>query len=377
MTPSAVSCLQVGDAIGHYAALAGIELRTACRGSDYAFAQALVRAGVGISLVPSVALTPERDGLAFVALEPPRPTRYIGVAVPRFRIRVLVDEDGTPHEARIELDVALPTVHTIRQGDARDLSWIPDNSIHLIVTSPPYHDLKKYDGGGVAQLGDIADYREFLAQLLQVWEECYRVLVPGGKLFVNVGDVLRSRKQHGRHHILPLPSHIRVQCFDLGFDCINGPIWHKIGNVAYEQDGPGAFLGKPNQPNAKIKLEIEYVLGFVKPGPYRTPTEKQKRLSFIPNDEHQKIFRQIWDDIPGASTKNGHPAPFPVELPRRIIRGYSFVGDVVLDPFAGHGNTMHAAMELGRNSIMNEISRKYVEDMISKAQEVAQRLAAA
>ena len=244
----------------------------------------------------------------------------------------------------------------LRVGDARELDWIADESVHLVLTSPPYWTLKKYNEHP-AQLGYVADYEDFLDQLDLVWRHAFRVLVPGGRLVCVVGDVCLSRRQFGRHVVMPLHSDIAVRCRKIGFDNLNPIIWHKISNAKYEVDGGGGFLGKPYEPNAIIKNDMEFILMQRKPGGYRTPTESQRHLSMIAEDDFNDWFRQIWT-IPGESTK-AHPAPYPIELARRLVRMFSFVGDTVLDPFCGTGTTMAAAMRIGRNSICVEIDPHY------------------
>jgi site-specific DNA-methyltransferase (adenine-specific) len=252
--------------------------------------------------------------------------------------------------------------HTIYLGDARFLHGLPRKTpVHLAVTSPPYWNLKKYpnDRDG-AQLGHIDDREHFLTALGKVWEHCHRLLVPGGRLCVVVGDICRSRRAHGRHVVEPLHAFIQVQCQDIGFDPLAPIIWNKIANMATEVTGNGAaFLGKPYEPNAIIKNDIEYVLNFRKPGGYRHPTQEQRDLSLISKEEHKLWFRQIWSDIPGDLQRQ-HPAPFPVEVARRLIGMYSFVGDTVFDPFWGIGNTTIAAMQMYRSSIGFEIEPEFL-----------------
>jgi DNA modification methylase len=251
----------------------------------------------------------------------------------------------------------VPTLHRLVQGDARDLKFISDESIHLVVTSPPYWNLKKYNDSD-AQMGHIADYEQFLLQLNQVWSEVYRILVPGGRLVCVVGDVCLSRRENnGRHTVVPLHADICVQCRKLGFDNLNPIIWHKISNASYEVSNGSKFLGKPYEPNAIIKNDIEFILMERKPGGYRKPTELQRRLSAIPKEKFNRWFQQFWT-ITGASTKD-HPAPYPLELASRIVQMFSFVGDTVLDPFCGTATTMVAALKHGRNSIGVELDTEY------------------
>jgi modification methylase len=253
----------------------------------------------------------------------------------------------------------IPTRHVLRHGDARRLESIDDESVHLVVTSPPYWTLKRYNDSP-NQMGHIEDYESFLDELDRVWSQCLRVLVPGGRVVCNVGDVLLSRRQNnGEHVCVPLHASIQERCRKLGFSNLAPIIWYKIANVVYEASGNGAgFLGKPYEPNAVIKNDIEFILMFRKPGGYRSPSIPTRLLSIIPAERYGQWFQQIWNGITGASTKK-HPAPYPVELAERLIRMFSFVGDVVLDPFMGTGTTTVAAAKTGRNSIGVEVDKAY------------------
>ena len=251
------------------------------------------------------------------------------------------------------------TVHTMRLGDARDLSWADEGSVDLVVTSPPYWTLKEYPKHD-RQLGEIADYQDFLGELDKVWAQCERVLVPGGRICCVVGDVCIPRRKSGRHYVMPLHADIQVRARSFGLDCLTPIIWHKIANGATEATGNGAgFYGKPYQPGAIIKNDIEYILFMRKGGNYRSASTIQKALSMLTKSEMHTHHRSIWTDIRGASTRAGHPAPFPVELAARLIRMFSFAGDTVLDPFAGTASTGVAAIESGRNSISIEIEPRY------------------
>ncbi len=254
----------------------------------------------------------------------------------------------------------IPSRHDLYQGDARAMDFLQPESVHLVVTSPPYWTLKKYrDSDG--QMGDIPGYEDFLDELNKVWRHCYDALVPGGRLICVVGDVcLSRRKNNGRHTVVPLHASIQEHCRGIGFDNLSMIIWHKIANAAYEVEGGGAFLGKPYEPNAVIKNDIEFLLMQRKPGGYRKPSLEKRVLSLISAENHQKWFQQIWNGVTGASTRN-HPAPYPVELAERLIRMYSFVGDTVLDPFMGTGTTSVAAAAWGRNSIGVEIDPVYFD----------------
>jgi site-specific DNA-methyltransferase (adenine-specific) len=203
----------------------------------------------------------------------------------------------------------------------------------------------------------VDDYEAFLGEIDQVWEHVYRILVPGGRLVCVVGDVCVSRKRYGRHLVFPLHADICVLCRRIGFDNLNPIVWHKISNASYEVSNGSKFLGKPYEPNAIIKNDMEFILMQRKPGGYRKPTEQQRCQSKINKKDFNKWFQQIWN-IPGASLKN-HPAPFPLELASRLVQMFSFTGDTVLDPFCGSGTTMVAALKNERNSVGVEIDPEY------------------
>ena len=248
------------------------------------------------------------------------------------------------------------TYQRLINGDARDLSFLSDESIHLVVTSPPYWNLKRYNENP-NQLGHVDDYESFLSELEKVWREVFRVLVPGGRLVCVVGDVCVSRRRFGRHLVFPLHSDICVLCRKIGFDNLNPIIWHKIANANFEVQNGSKFLGKPYEPNAIIKNDMEFILMQRKPGGYRKPTEEQRKLSKIDKKDFNVWFQQIWS-ITGASTRK-HPAPFPLELASRLVRMFSFQDDTVLDPFCGTGTTMLASLRFGRNSIGIDIDSEY------------------
>lgn len=253
----------------------------------------------------------------------------------------------------------IPTTHRFYRCDARSAS-IQRESVQLVLTSPPYWNLKEYEKTQ-GQLGHIDDYDTFLSELDKVWKSCFDALVPGGRLICVVGDVcLSRRKNNGRHTVVPLHASIQEHCRAIGFDNVAPIIWHKIANVTREVENGSSFLGKPYEPNAVIKNDIEYILMERKPGGYRKPSRHERILSVISEQNYQCWFQQIWTGVTGASTKN-HPAPYPMELAERLIRMFSFVGDTVLDPFLGTGTTTMAAMAWGRNSIGIEVDPSYLE----------------
>ena len=253
----------------------------------------------------------------------------------------------------------LPSVHDLYRGDARGMDFLAAESVHVVVTSPPYWNLKRYRET-VGQLGNVTEYPEFLSQLDLVWRRCFDALVPGGRLACVIGDVCLSRRQNGRHAVVPLHSAVQERCRAIGFDNLAPIIWYKISNAACEAGNGTTFLGKPYEPNAVIKNDVEYILLLRKPGGYRRPSLPARVASLISVEHHRQWFRQVWADIPGASSKT-HPAPFPVKLAERLIRMFSFVGDTVLDPFLGSGTTTIAAAKHGRHSIGVELDPVYFE----------------
>jgi DNA modification methylase len=253
----------------------------------------------------------------------------------------------------------VPTRHVLYHKDSRSIDCLPDGSVHLVLTSPPYWTLKDYNPSE-GQMGYIADYEEFLRELDRVWGMCFRALVPGGRLICVVGDVCLSRRKNaGEHMVMPLHASIQEHCREIGFTNVAPIIWYKIANAVYEASGNGAgFLGKPYEPNAVIKNDIEFILMQRKAGGYRKPTWAERVLSVISTENYSTWFQQIWSGVTGASTRN-HPAPYPTELAERLVRMFSFVGDTVLDPFLGSGTTSVAAARWGRNSIGVEVDRSY------------------
>lgn len=292
--------------------------------------------------------------------------RDLSVFVPRELRSLREPQTAIPRIARDQELVKLietaiqqvPTVHSLYHGDARNMQRLREESVHLVLTSPPYWTLKEYRRSE-GQLGHVEDYEQFLLELDKVWSRCFVALVPGGRLICVVGDVCLSRRENGgRHTVVPLHASIQEHCRKLGFDNLAPIIWHKISNAAYEVENGSGFLGKPYEPNAVIKNDIEFILMERKPGGYRAPDIPTKILSVISAENHKKWFQQIWSGVTGASTRD-HPAPYPLELAERLIRMFSFVGDTVLDPFMGTGSTTVAAAKWGRNSVGFEVDEYY------------------
>jgi site-specific DNA-methyltransferase (adenine-specific) len=260
------------------------------------------------------------------------------------------------------------TIHSVRCADARSLDHVPSGTVHLIVTSPPYFNIKPYDSdAGGKQLARIEAYEEFLDELTKCMSEWNRVLVPGGRACCVVGDVLVPRKKDGRHRILPLPADIMVRAREVGLDTLTPILWFKIGNRTNEAGGGSSgYYGKPYQPGAVIKNDFEHILMLRKPGAYRSTPMLQKALSMLQREEMDAWQRPFWSDIKGASLRNGHPAPFPSELAERLIRMFSFAGDLVLDPFCGSGSTPVASCRAGRNSLSSDIEPLYVTATVNR-----------
>lgn len=269
------------------------------------------------------------------------------------------------------------TWHKLVAGDARDLSFVDDESVHLVVTSPPYWNLKEYPETPL-QMGNMPVYDEFLTELDKVWSECARVLVPGGRICCVVGDVCISRRRGGRHLVMPLPSDIQVHSRKVGLDNLTPIIWLKVANIQLEASRSSRFLGKPYLPNGIIKNDFETILMLRKPAlggkrGYRSPTPEMEEASRIEKDEYFNWFRPIWDDVRGASLRN-HPAPYPKEIPYRLIRMFSFAGDTVLDPFAGTGTTAAASIDAGRNSVSVEVNPGYASSARRRIETAARDL---
>lgn len=256
----------------------------------------------------------------------------------------------------------IPTSHSLFNRDAREMREVAPGSVHLVLTSPPYWTLKEYNKGE-GQLGYVEDYEQFLLELDKVWQQCHDALVAGGRLICVVGDVCLSRRKNGgRHTVVPLHASIQEHCRRIGFDNLAPIIWHKIANAQFEAEGNGSsFLGKPYEPNAVIKNDIEFILMQRKPGGYRTPDLASRILSVLSDENHKLWFQQVMTGVTGASTRR-HPAPYPLDLAVRLIRMFSFAGDTVLDPFLGTGTTSVAASAWGRNSIGFEVDPLYFED---------------
>jgi len=235
------------------------------------------------------------------------------------------------------------------KGDVRKkISEIEDKSVHLVVTSPPYWNIKDY--GFENQIGFGQTYFDYKVNMSMIWQQCMRVLHSGCKLIINVGDqYLRAKDNNGKYCIVPIHSNFIKMGTDLGFTFLGNIIWNKISNTS--TSGGCSWMGSIYYPrDGHITYEHEYILIFKKEGKAPKPSKENKELSRLTKEERSKWFRGVWGDVTPTRQKD-HPAMFPLELPKRLIKMYSFVGETVLDPFVGSGTTMKAANMLGRNSI--------------------------
>jgi len=235
------------------------------------------------------------------------------------------------------------------------MTELADNSVHLIITSPPYWQLKDY--GADSQIGFNDSYEDYINNLNLVWKECYRVLHPGCRLSVNIGDQFARAVYYGRYKVIPIREEIIRFCENVGFDYMGAIIWQKV--TTSNTTGGGVQMGSyPYPRNGIVKLDYEFILIFKKLGEAPKPTKEQKELSKMTPEEWNSFFAGHWNF--SGIKQDGHIAMFPEELPRRLIKMFSFVGDTVLDPFAGSGTTLLAARNLGRNSVGYEINPEFM-----------------
>lgn len=249
----------------------------------------------------------------------------------------------------------MKATHTIINGDCRKMSELKDDSIHLVVTSPPYWQLKDY--GSKTEIGYNHSYEEYINHLNLVWNECYRVLDNGCRLCVNIGDQYARSVYYGRYKIIPIRTEIIRFCETIGFDYMGAIIWQKVATV--NTSGGAVIMGSyPYPRNGILKLDYEFILLFKKGGDPTPPDPELKALSKMTKEEWNTYFYGHWN-FPGEKQK-AHLAMFPKELPLRLIKMFSFVGDTVLDPFLGSGTTTQAAVELNRSSVGYELNREFI-----------------
>lgn len=243
------------------------------------------------------------------------------------------------------------TEHKLVIGDSRNLSHIPDKSVHLIITSPPYWQLKDY--GSSNQIGFHDSYECYINNLNMVWSECNRILHDGCRLCINIGDQFARSVYYGRYKVIPIRTEIIRFCETLGMDYMGAIIWQK--QTTMNTSGGGAVMGSfPYPRNGILKIDYEFILVFKKQGKAPTPSAEQKKLSEMTKEEWNTYFASHWTF--GGAKQDGHIAVFPEELPHRLIKMFSFAGETVFDPFMGSGTTALAARNLQRNSIGYEIN---------------------
>ncbi|MCX8179363.1 MAG: DNA methyltransferase [Candidatus Aenigmarchaeota archaeon] len=240
-------------------------------------------------------------------------------------------------------------------GDSRKMIELQDNSIDLVVTSPPYWYIKDY--GVEGQIGYGQSLHEYLKSLYVVWKECFRVLKPGTRLCINIGDQFLRSIVYGRYKIAPLHSEFIVQCEKIGFDYMGSIIWQK--KTTMNTTGGANVMGSyPYPPSGLVEIDYEFILIFKKPGKKVASSEEIKEKSKLTKEEWKEYFSGHWN-FPGERQID-HEAMFPEELPKRLIKMFTFVDDVVLDPFLGSGTTIKAALNLERNSVGYEINEKFL-----------------
>jgi len=247
------------------------------------------------------------------------------------------------------------TSHTIINGDSRQMSELNDKSVHLIVTSPPYWQLKDY--GSDNQIGFHDDYETYINHLNLTWKECHRVLHDGCRLCINIGDQFARSVYYGRYKIIPIHTEIIKFCEIAGFDFMGSIIWQKATTM--NTSGGASIMGSfPYPRNGIVKLDFEYILLFKKQGIAPKPTLAQKENSKMSNEDWNTYFNGHWY-FSGAK-QDKHLAMFPEELPYRLIRMFSFPNETVLDPFVGSGTTSSVARKLNRNSVGYEINSDFI-----------------
>lgn len=247
------------------------------------------------------------------------------------------------------------TKHKIINGDSRQMTEVSDKSVHLIVTSPPYWQLKDY--GTENQIGFHDDYETYINHLNLTWKECFRILNDGCRLCINIGDQFARSTYYGRYKIIPIHSEIIKFCEMIGFDFMGSIIWQKTTTM--NTSGGASIMGSyPHPRNGIVKLDFEYILLFKKPGKAPKPTKEQKENSVMTNEEWNTYFNGHWYFTGARQDK--HLAMFPDELPKRLIKMFSFPNETVLDPFMGSGTTAYVSKMLNRNSIGYEINPDFI-----------------
>ncbi len=241
---------------------------------------------------------------------------------------------------------------------------IEDSSVQLIITSPPYWSIKDYEAYN--QIGYGQTLHEYLKDLYRVWKESYRVLEAGRRLIINIGDQFARSVIYGRYKIIPLHAEIIAQCEDIGFDYMGSIIWQK--KTTMNTTGGANVMGSyPYPPNGMVEIDYEHILIFKKPGKSKKIPKEIKEKSKLSKEEWKEYFSGHWHF--GGAKQVEHQAMFPEELPKRIIKMFSFVGETVLDPFLGSGTTAKVSLNLNRNVIGYEINEKFLEIINKKVKE--------
>lgn len=247
------------------------------------------------------------------------------------------------------------TKHLIINGDSRDMTKLDAETIHLVITSPPYWQLKDY--GADDQIGFNDSYESYINNLNLVWKESFRVLHNGCRLCVNIGDQFARSVYYGRYKVIPIRTEIIKFCETIGFDYMGAIIWQKVTTT--NTTGGATIMGSfPYPRNGILKLDYEFILIFKKNGPSPKVSKENKELSKLTTEEWNLYFQGHWN-FSGAK-QDSHIAMFPEELPKRLIKMFSFVGDTILDPFLGSGTTSLAAKNLNRNSVGFEINAEFI-----------------
>ena len=247
------------------------------------------------------------------------------------------------------------TKHIIVNGDSRHMNDVADKSVHLIITSPPYWQLKDY--GTENQIGFHDDYETYINHLNLTWQECYRVLHDGCRLCINIGDQFARSTYYGRYKIIPIHTEIIKFCETIGFDFMGKIIWQKTTTM--NTTGGASIMGSfPHPRNGIVKLDFEYILLFKKQGDAPKPTKEQKEQSIMSNEDWNMYFNGHW--YFGGAKQDKHLAMFPEELPKRLIKMFSFVGETILDPFAGIGTVGRVAAKLKRRFALIEANNDYL-----------------
>ena len=249
----------------------------------------------------------------------------------------------------------MKTLHKIVIGDSRQMKEVSDESVHLVITSPQYWQLKDYGNG--KQIGYNDSYEEYINNLNLVWNECYRILHKGCRLCINIGDQFARSVYYGRYKVIPIRTEIIKFCESIGFDYMGAIIWQKV-TTTHTTGGATVMGAYPFHRNGILKIDYEFILLFKKYGNSPKVSKEVKDQSKLTKEEWNQYFTGHWN-FPGEKQVK-HLAMYPCELPRRLIKMFSFVGDTVLDPFIGSGTTSLAAKNLDRNSIGYEINEDFL-----------------